>query len=991
MGKGGKKPKVPWYFMTIHYGICHGPIDAINQIKIKEKPIFCTNMVRPSNLYVNWPELFGGETREGGVEGVIECYFGGPDQYSSQDMAIRKGKTSLTFPGYRGIAHLYFRGYTDVEIPLRPGRGYTDFIAQNGVWVGLIQTLLSLWNDQSPGGGAIAIAHEDLPASPVGDIFSPSNPRPNGGGFHWITNNPYLPSAWVHVTRIGRPIEGIPAVIRHAPYGDVLGQQSGDFPHNGQVIPGFNRPHTFIDLTDFAEQVDAGNVVIRMEASLRAEYDDDYDIIDVNEGDPAGVSCAIWVYAVGEDGLQTSPVFSDGSASQGFSGDGNVSGEFTRTVAPGVRGLRINVGSALSAAIVSRVVNVQTRYEMVFIALGPPLCEGNGTIGTPPDMNPAQIIAECLTNRQWGMGGALASLDEAAFDYAGEYLYNEGFGLSMLWQGQTTIEKFISEVLDHIQGMLFLSPKTGLWKLKLIRDDYDVEDLRTLNPSNCVAKNRQRKAEGEIINEIIISYTDPVTEEPKTVTFHDLGRISQIGEIVSDTRNYYGCRSEALANLLGQRDIRSSSYPLFSCEIEADRSFRDVEPGDVLLLDWPEDGIVGMPVRVGKVNYGRTGDSKVRFSVTEDVFGLELTDYTQQARSQWTNPDIPPEPLAYERVIEAPLPMILRSGYTIDDISDDDYPEVLTAVFGDDPAQKVEQIELYGEEVLANGDSVLGTIAYLDKTNVAVTTDALVVEAFSELPGIFVRGLARPEQALPGHFIYVDGTNEEGEWIMLDALDIDTDVWTAARGMFDTVPHAWPIGTPLWYVSDTIDSFDPTQNVAGVTTEFRLLPKVPFGTLEPDAATPISHTPGERPYLPFRPANVQIDGNGFGLTEYRESDPGGIPATVEVTWANRNRLLEDGQAVRWTDADVTPEVGYTVTIRVYERVTSVLMDEITGLTGTSYDLATAGLADFNFYDVEVLAERDGFESLQNITLQLNLLRLGYGNNYGYDYGENNGD
>lgn len=990
MGKGGKKQKVPWYYMTIHYGVCHGPIDAINQIKIKEKPIFCTNMVEPSNLYVNWPELFGGETKEGGVEGVIECYFGGPDQLSSNDITNRKGQTATTHPGYRGIAHAFFRGYTDNERQWRPGN---DSALPGIGWIGstLISLLISRFSNQSPGGGAIAVAHADLPETPVGDIFDPANPRPSGGGFHWITNNPYLPSAWFHVTRIGQPIEGVPAKVYHAPYGGEIGTQSGTFPHNPQSNPGIGLPSTNIDLTLLADQVDAGNVVVTVRNTVRCEYHADFPIIGKFEGDPGGVVVAIWSYAYDENGNQTSPVYSDGSPAASFSGEGTVTVSYTRTVAPGVRTLRINGTSAETASSLTSTYAIEQTYELAHIALGPPLCEGNGTIGSPPDMNPAQIITECLTNRMWGMGAPITGLDTASFTYAGELLYTEGFGLSMLWQGQTTIEKFVGEVLDHIQGMLYISPKTGLWKLKLIRDDYDVADLRTLNPNNCTAKNRQRKAEGEIINEIIISYTDPVTEEAKTMTFHDIGRIAQLGEIVSDTRNYYGCRNEGLANLLGARDIRSASYPLFSADIEADRTFRDIEPGDVLLLDWPEDGIVGMPVRVGKVNYGRTGDSKVKFSVTEDIFGLEQTTYAVETRSQWQSPDTPPEDMPYQRAIEAPLPLMLRSGFTLDELSDDDYPEVVTALLGDDPTQDIEYVELWADELQPNGDTIQKTIAYLETTNSALLADALVPAASSTFTGLWVRGIARPETPEVGRFIYLDGPNESGEWVMLDAYDQDTDVWTVARGMFDTIPRSWASGALAWYVGSSMANLDPSANSAGTPTTFKLLPKVSFGTLQPDAATEIAHTPSERPYLPHRPANVQVGGNGFNAAVYEEDAPGGIPALVPVTWANRNRLLEDGTAPRWNDATVTPEVGQTTTVEVWSLDTNSVVVSAPGLTGTSYDIDTSTLTDYRFYEVRVYSVRDGFESLMTVTRGLEIVRLGYGNNYGYDYGQNDGE
>lgn len=949
-GKSRSKPKVPYYYMTIHYGLCHGPLNAINQIKIKGKPIFCGNMVAPGIIYTHLPELFGGPAKEGGVSGAIECYFGTEDQAMSQDVAIRFGRTTLTMPGYRGVANAFFRGYTDAEK-----------------------------KHYRPGGGSFAHTFSSLVAT-LGDMFNAATARVSGGGFHWAVNNPYLPPASIHVTRIGQPIAEIPAAVQHLP-GEGNSFIEGDF---YSYYTGAD--YTEIDVSAFASSIDAGGVVLYMTQTLTCRF------TGLAGGGPAPVTNQVQGIGIKADG-SLAPPYVEGESTWIVSNNtpGGSTVEMTRTLTPGTRRLRI-WGRFVPSIPLFSVTNVTRRYfSVTFPSLGPLLCKGVPNIlGTPPDMNPAQIIAECLTNRQWGMGAPLETLDMASFISAGERLQSESFGLSMMWAQQTTIEKFITEVLDHIQGNLFIDPSTGLWTLRLIRDDYDPETLRVLSPTNCNARNRQRKAEGEVINEIVISYTDPISEEAKTVTYHDLAGIAQLGQIVSETRNYYGIRSERLANFVGARDIRSASYPLFSCEIEADRSFRDVRPGDVLKLSWPEDGIVEMIVRVFKVNYGAPGDAKIRFNVSEDIFGLPLTTFSTIARTQWEAENDAPVNLAHQRVIEAPVPLLLRSGATTDDIGDDDYPEVATILLGDDPSQQVSTISIWGERVQPNGTVVMDRLADIPPTPTGVLDAPLADEAATSLPGSFVRAAAFPEEVEGGDFFYLDGSNETGEIIMLDTYDSGTDTWTAARGMFDTIPRAWPAGTILWFLGTELNQFDPTANSAGVPTNFKLLPRTAGGLLGPDDATNILYVPSERPYLPFRPANTQIDGGGFAPRRYAENLPGGIPATVPLTWANRNRLMEDGVAPRWTDPNVTPEGGQTVTIRAYEQFSQVLVGEWTGLTGTSFDLPTAALVDFRFYEIEFVAVRDSLESLQKPRRVLELERLGYGNNYGYDYGENNG-
>ncbi|MCG2575362.1 hypothetical protein LVY74_17675, partial [Acinetobacter sp. ME22] len=89
----------------------------------------------------------------------------------------------------------------------------------------------------------------------------------------------------------------------------------------------------------------------------------------------------------------------------------------------------------------------------------------------------AHIIRECLTNTLWGKGASESQIDDSSFIAAADTLYDEQLGLSLAWTESKTIKDFISNVLDHINGELYVDRISNLWTLKLIRDDYDRESL----------------------------------------------------------------------------------------------------------------------------------------------------------------------------------------------------------------------------------------------------------------------------------------------------------------------------------------------------------------------------------------------------------------------------------------------------------------------------------------------------------------------------------
>ena len=63
------------------------------------------------------------------------------------------------------------------------------------------------------------------------------------------------------------------------------------------------------------------------------------------------------------------------------------------------------------------------------------------------------------------MGINLPSLDDTLFRAAADTLYDEGFGFVIPVDQTETIENFIQVVLDHIGGILYVTPDTAKFAL----------------------------------------------------------------------------------------------------------------------------------------------------------------------------------------------------------------------------------------------------------------------------------------------------------------------------------------------------------------------------------------------------------------------------------------------------------------------------------------------------------------------------------------------
>lgn len=598
------------------------------------------------------------------------------------------------------------------------------------------------------------------------------------------------------------------------------------------------------------------------------------------------------------------------------------------------------------------------------------------------ESNPAHMIYECLTNTDWGMGASPTIIDLEAFQDLAKLLHQEKFGLSMIWTAQDTIENFVNEIITHIQANIFVHPRTGLLSVKAIRGDYIVDSLPQLTRDNCKITKFDRKLWGETINELNISWTNPESEEEETVTFHDLANIEMQGSIVSETRNYYGIRSRELAMKVAARDMSSASAPLAAFEIEADRSFWDTLPGSVVRLTYPEYGIENLVLRVGKVDRGRPGDSVVKINAIEDVYGLPQSAYTVPGGSSWQDSASAPYNLEYFMVMT--LPYFFAARVAAAAALTAEYPDVFLGVLGGTENRDTRAFELFLEQTNVNGDLVYETVGTKPVTAYTVLGAAVPAEAQSLVTAAALNfaSLTNGSPPTQGSFAVLGGgSDDETEIVMISSIGPNFSNFTFERGVLDTVPRAWPAGTPVRFIDLGLEWADYTVFSDTQAIKYKALSSTSIGTLLLEQALERNETASGRPYYPLRPANVTVQGQGFGIVWLNPADSADIP----VAWARRNRLTEDTQLVKWGEPDVTPEAGQTTTVEVLNMSGTVITAH-TGLTGTTFSLPRASFVGANVGIVRVKSVRDGYSSLQS-----HEITVSFGTGYGTDYGNNYGD
>ncbi|WP_017365807.1 phage tail protein [Methylococcus capsulatus] len=587
------------------------------------------------------------------------------------------------------------------------------------------------------------------------------------------------------------------------------------------------------------------------------------------------------------------------------------------------------------------------------------------------DANPAHIVRECLTNGEWGMGYPTSDIDDASFTAAADTLHAEGFGLSLLWNKEETIEDFILSVLRHVDGLLYVHPRTGIFTLKLARADYTLSSLPTFDPGNILRiEEFTRPSWGEITNQVTVVYRDGTTDKDGSVTVQDIAAVQLNGGVVATTVNYPGISRAELANRVAMRELKQLVSPLAKCTFVANRQASGLNIGDVVKLSWPPYGIDQMVMRVARIAYGELANGAVRVECVQDIFGLPQSVYSAPPPSGWTEPTSLPAPCPHQTLFEVPYWSVVKdfTGESQSLLGDIDDLDGLVAACGSRPSS-----DAFGFKALARVSGSFTDKGFGIFTPTAVLTAMLPQSAVQVSVGL-TSGIGL-EEVTAGGLTVIDG-----EWLKVVSLDLATQTVTLERGMLDTVPASHPAGSRIWFV-DGFRHYLTPEYVAGETVRVKLLTRTARGTLPEAAATEMSLPLNKRFIRPYCPGNAQINGKRY---------PTAVAGEINVSWATRNRQSQTAYLVLQTEGAITPEAGQTVTVRFYNENGS-LRRTVSGIAGSgttwplAQELADSGLGRVNAHvKVEIEASRDGYVSWQKHVIEFD--RTGYGLRYGDYYG-----
>lgn len=567
-------------------------------------------------------------------------------------------------------------------------------------------------------------------------------------------------------------------------------------------------------------------------------------------------------------------------------------------------------------------------------------------IGGHIDLNPAHIIRECLTNQIWGIGVNESSIDDQSFKKAADTLHYERMGISIKWTDSTSINEFVDNIKEHINAQLYLDRVTNKWKLYLIRDDYDVDDLVDLDESNIRNLDFERRTLAECVNAVTVTYWDQARAKESTVTVQDIARIAQQGGVISQSIDYKGFTNSDLASRIALRDLKTLSSTLASVSFDVDESFSE---------SWHE----GMPFKLSDESYGLS-EAVMRIRTIKRGDGINNTVYVEAIEDSFSSP--------MQSVVEYVPPIT----------SGDGTAKNATAIAFEIPY--IELVEQYGQDevdaklsnypelgyigmaaIRPNNQHINASLyvdagaGYDERTTLDFCPSASLKNDIGYMDSSFeLKSVAEFELLQVNHRIQVN--DEIMAFVSFDAV---TNVITVKRGCFDTVPQKHSAGSKI-FGWDNYSGIDDLEYLSGENLSLKALTLTGSDVLELNEATSHSLTLSGRAIRPYPPANVKINDEYF---------PAEIESDLNISWVDRNRQQQTGGTpLGWFDDGVVIETDtstYLIMTEYDEAHLALATNNVNVTAAGMYTFPISSMqADTRTIEVILKTVKNGYECME---------------------------
>ncbi|WP_408004285.1 hypothetical protein [Zestomonas carbonaria] len=511
-------------------------------------------------------------------------------------------------------------------------------------------------------------------------------------------------------------------------------------------------------------------------------------------------------------------------------------------------------------------------------------------------MNPAHIIYETYTNREWGRGLDRGMMDDTAFRAAALKLYNEGFGLCLEYKRSASLAEFRDLVCNHIGAHVGPDRRTGLITLELIRDDYNPDDLPLFDEDSGLLSIEEDESSSALIapSQLYVEYDDAIDGQTRRARAVNMAIAqAQRGQAV-EVVSYPGLPTAELAGRVVARDMRVKGSNLRKFKVRLDRRGWSIGPAKAFRVRSLKRGIETIVLRAGRIEDGTLSNGSITITALQDVFGLPASSFIPVPPNGYVPPDRTPQPILMRRLIEVPYRELAGR---ID-------PANLALVPASSAwmaAVAVWPTSLSFSYNLATRLGGSGDFIERGAGDWCPTAQLVGALSISATSATLTGGIDLDRVTL-GQAALLDD-----EIVRVDAIDLVTGAITLGRGCADTVPVAHAAGARVWFY-DGFEGVDDTEYSSGLSVQARLLTNTSMGQLNPNLAGTDTLALVGRQGRPYPPGRLLVNGASY---------PAEVAGEVTVSCAHRDRLQQADQLIDTTIGNIGPEAGVQYRFRFY--------------------------------------------------------------------------
>lgn len=531
------------------------------------------------------------------------------------------------------------------------------------------------------------------------------------------------------------------------------------------------------------------------------------------------------------------------------------------------------------------------------------------------DLNPACILWETFTDPEWGLSlVSSVDIDPVSFITAAQTLYNERFGLSFVWESETSVWDFVDLILKHIDGVLYFDRTDGLLKIKLIRADYDINDLLVFDETNSNNLSISRESYEDLVNSVTVKYHDNFADEDTSVTVQNSAIILNQGIEIGKTFELMGISNADRAAKVALRELGVLSQAFWKGGIEVGSIANSLNIGDVIRISNNQYGLDNEVFRITGINLGDSLKRTIRLDIVQDVFSSPDVSLIGENDESWTPIDNQAFDAEAINVFESPYWLwVQREGaLTVNDyLTSDDTQGIVLASAG-----RPSSSSLYAR-------LAMGQASYIEYDNLDFNPWTELDGSISETDSSFsFTGGFDTDLVSVGDFVLVDS-----EIMEVSSVGVTIGV---NRGILDTLPTSHSSGAQVLFMQTNVTNgtryFD-----GGADVNVKLLTTTLSDALTQAEAFTSTVVMDSRAIRPYPPGKFLVNTTPFGTTIGSGDD-------LTLSWAHRNR--ENLTIIDQDAASVTTESGVTYTLRIYDEF-DVLARTETGLTSDTYTYTQA--------------------------------------------------